>query len=198
MRHATRRPFSKSCSANFATASRVLEIGSGTGQHAVTVRASTSGICTGRPAISMRIMPASVPGSRLPVLDNVLRTSVHGCSRARRWRPAPTTRCFHRIPHTSWDIDAVRKMFALVGRACGDEGVFCLYGPFRKRRRVQYAEQCRFRRESAQARNPSMGIRDLETLDEFAAASRSAASSACTRCRRIITSSSGRKRRMTS
>jgi hypothetical protein len=65
-------------------------------------------------------------------------------------------------------IDAVRRMFSVVGDALRADGVFCLYGPFRTDGRFNTQSNEQFD-ASLRRRDPEMGIRDLETLDEFAA-----------------------------
>jgi hypothetical protein len=65
-------------------------------------------------------------------------------------------------------IDAVEAMFALVGDALRAGGVFCLYGPFRLCGTFNTPSNAQFD-TSLRNRDPRMGIRDLETLDEFGA-----------------------------
>jgi hypothetical protein len=60
----------------------------------------------------------------------------------------------------------VQKMFALVGSAMVDGGVFCLYGPFRQGGEFNTASNAAFD-ENLRSRNSDMGIRDIEALDEL-------------------------------
>jgi hypothetical protein len=66
-------------------------------------------------------------------------------------------------------IDAVKKMFALLGKALRDGGVFCLYGPFQRNGEFNTQSNADFD-TSLRQRDPAMGIRDIERLDEFASA----------------------------
>ena len=64
-------------------------------------------------------------------------------------------------------IEAVQKMFALVGKALSDGGVFCLYGPFRQGGEFNTPSNAAFH-QTLRSRNPEMGIRHLESLDGYA------------------------------
>ena len=66
-------------------------------------------------------------------------------------------------------IAAVERMFALLAGVLRKEGVFCLYGPFRQRGDFNAASNAEFHR-SLRRQDSDMGVRDLEDLDEFAAA----------------------------
>jgi hypothetical protein len=66
-------------------------------------------------------------------------------------------------------IDAVEKMFSLVGAALRPGGVFCLYGPFRQGGEFNTMSNADFDANLRQ-RDVVMGIRDIEKLDEFALA----------------------------
>ena len=57
---------------------------------------------------------------------------------------------------------------SVVGDALRADGVFCLYGPFRIDGRFNTESNERFD-ASLRQRDPAMGIRDLETLDDFGA-----------------------------
>ena len=65
----------------------------------------------------------------------------------------------------SWE--AVVAMFDGVGRYLVPGGVFCLYGPFNEGGRFTSVSNEDFDR-SLRARDPSMGIRDVEALDSLA------------------------------
>jgi hypothetical protein len=66
-------------------------------------------------------------------------------------------------------IDAVERMFLLVGEALRPGGVFCLYGPFRQGGEFNTQSNADFDANLRQ-RDSVMGIRDIEKLDEFAVA----------------------------
>ena len=65
-------------------------------------------------------------------------------------------------------FDAVVEMFALVGKVLRPAGVFCLYGPFSREGRFNTSSNAAFD-ASLRARNPAMGIRDLDELDDVGA-----------------------------
>jgi SAM-dependent methyltransferase len=66
-------------------------------------------------------------------------------------------------------IDAVEKMFSLLGKALRHGGVFCLYGPFKRNGDFNTQSNADFD-ASLRQRDPAMGVRDIERLDEFASA----------------------------
>ena len=63
--------------------------------------------------------------------------------------------------------DAVEAMFELVGKLLGEGGLLVLYGPFRQKGQYNTESNAAFD-ESLRQRDPGMGIRDLEWLDELA------------------------------
>jgi SAM-dependent methyltransferase len=151
----------------FSSASRVLEIGSGTGQHAVAFAAAMdhlhwqtsdldenhagirawvddSGIDNIAPPLSMDVRDAEV--------ENDIYDAVFSSNTAH-----------------IMGIDAVEKMFSLVGAALRPGGVFCLYGPFRQGGEFNTMSNADFDANLRQ-RDVVMGIRDIEKLDEFALA----------------------------
>jgi hypothetical protein len=62
---------------------------------------------------------------------------------------------------------AVQRMFALAGAMLRPEGIFCLYGPFSRGGRFSTESNAAFD-ASLRARNPAMGIRDLDDLEVLA------------------------------
>lgn len=148
----------------FAASSRVLEIGSGTGQHAAQFAAAmphlqwqTSDRDESRGGISARVDDSDLPNLLSPLSLDV-RTAV--------------------VPEQSYDavfsantahimsFGSVSKMFSLVGEALRDSGVFCLYGPFRQDGAFNTASNAAFH-DNLRSRDPQMGVRDLEKLDEL-------------------------------
>ena len=148
----------------FRASHLLLEIGSGTGQHAVAFGAQlghlawqTSDRDENHESISAWINGAELPNV-LPPLSLDVRTAV--------------------LPRSSYDavfsantahimsFAAVEKMFELVSGVLKEEGVFCLYGPFAIGGEFNTPSNEEFDR-SLRNRDPEMGIRNLEDLDRL-------------------------------
>ncbi len=171
----TDRPFSEYAERNsgpildvlrneFSTSAKVLEIGSGTGQHAVRFASElphlqwqTSDRAENHEGIRAWVETSALRNLLPPLSLDVLTAD---------------------IPPQSWDaifsantahimsIKAVTKMFQIVSTALGDGGVFCLYGPFRQGGEFNTDSNAAFD-QSLRARDPEMGIRDIEFLDDL-------------------------------
>ena len=151
----------------FANVQHVLEIGSGTGQHAVAVGAAmphlewqTSDLDEHHAGIRAWIATAGLSNVREPVSLNVLTADLP----PNRYDAVFSANTAHIMNST-----AVEKMFALVATTLRDGGLFCLYGPFREAGAFSTPSNAEFDK-SLRAQNIGMGIRDLEALDELAAA----------------------------
>ena len=151
----------------FRNSSRVLEIGSGTGQHAVTFAAAldhlqwqTSDLDENHTGIRAWIDNAKLDNVAAPLSMDVREASVS----ENAYDAAFSSNTAHIM-----GIDAVEKMFSLIGRALRDEGVFCLYGPFRRDGAFNTQSNADFDADLRE-RHSVMGIRHIETLDDFAAA----------------------------
>lgn len=150
----------------FRHATDVLEIGSGTGQHAVTFAAAmprlrwqTSDLDGNHAHINAWIDAAGERGVRRPLSLDVRKATADAAS----YDAAFSANTAHIM-----SIHAVRRMFSVVGDALRAVGVFCLYGPFRIGGTFNTVSNERFD-ESLRGRDAAMGIRDLETLDGFGA-----------------------------
>jgi SAM-dependent methyltransferase len=151
----------------FRDSSCVLEIGSGTGQHAVAFAAAldhlhwqTSDLDENHTGIN-----AWIDASRL---DNVLTplsmdVRVAGVA-ADAYDAVYSSNTAHIM-----GIDAVESMYSLVGMALRQGGKFCLYGPFRCGGHFNTQSNADFDTD-LRGRDAVMGIRDIEMLDKFAAA----------------------------
>lgn len=150
-----------------ANARTVLEIGSGTGQHAaafgVALRHLTwqpSDLEENRAGIRARLAECAAPNVLDPVVLDVLAD------------PLPITgydAAFSANTAHIMSLAAVRRMFALVAASLNKGGIFCLYGPFRQGGEFNTPSNAGFD-ESLRSRDPAMGIRNLEELDAFALA----------------------------
>ena len=112
----------------FRNATRVLEVGSGTGQHAVAfasaldhLRWQTSDLDENHDGIQEWINHAQLDNVAPPLSMDVRVASVDAAT----YDAAFSSNTAHIM-----GIDAVERMFSLVGRALRERGVFCLYGPF--------------------------------------------------------------------
>jgi len=143
----------------------VLEIGSGTGQHAVVLGRElphldwqTSDRDENHAAICEWLRDAGLNNVREPLSFDVLTARVE----ANSYDAVFSANTAHIMSYP-----AVEQMFALVATALRDDGVFCLYGPFREGGEFNTDSNAQFHR-SLLATNPEMGIRHLEDLDQLA------------------------------
>jgi cyclopropane fatty-acyl-phospholipid synthase-like methyltransferase len=173
-----RKPYAESCDENrgailavigplFADRRAVLEIGSGTGQHAVHFAVQlphltwhTSDLPANHAGIRAWLDEAALANTRPPLALDVT---------AAEW-PAPavdavfsanTTHIMH------WPM--VEALFAGVGRLLPAGGRFVLYGPFNIGGRYTSPSNARFD-GFLKARDPASGIRDREALERLAQA----------------------------
>ena len=172
------RPWSEACERNrdpilerlrvhFPSRTTVLEIGSGTGQHAVHFAAAMpdwTWIATD--------VVAHLPGIRLWT-DEAGLANLHGplaldvCTG--EWPVDATDQVFSANTAHIMSWPAVIAMFAGAGRVLASRGRFALYGPF-NRDGVFTSESNRRFDEALRASDPRMGIRDDVELDRLAAA----------------------------
>jgi cyclopropane fatty-acyl-phospholipid synthase-like methyltransferase len=169
-------PFSEACERNkdpilgilrgaFASSRRVLEIGSGTGQHAVyfarhlpKLRWQPSDTEEYIGALRARIEQEGTANLAPPVLLDV---------RTHPWPVTDIDGIFsaNTLHIMSWE--AVREFFRGVGALLGSGGVLCVYGPFRYAGRYTSESNAVFDR-SLHERDGASGIRDFEAVDELA------------------------------
>ena len=143
----------------------VLEIGSGTGQHAVFFASElphlywqTSDLATNCAGIRAWVEHSELSNLGAPITLDVLKPLSIG----RRYDAIFSANTAHIM-----SIDAVIAMFSLAPSCLRDDGLFCLYGPFNESGGFTSESNRRFD-ESLRAENPEMGIRDLEFIDSLA------------------------------
>jgi cyclopropane fatty-acyl-phospholipid synthase-like methyltransferase len=148
----------------FEHASTVLEIGSGTGQHAVSFGNAlnhlfwqTSELIENHAGIHAWLDEEGLPNVRKPIELDVMAADVS---------PQDYDAVFSANTAHIMSYEAVEKMFSLVGKTLRENGIFCLYGPFRQGGEFNTQSNADFDR-SLRERNPEMGIRDLEALDKL-------------------------------
>lgn len=169
------KPYSQACDENkvpiagvlaayLGAAASLLEIGSGTGQHAVYFAARF-------PQVRWQAsdVPAYLPGIRLwldeaplPNLLPPLALDVEG-----PWPDARFDAVFSANTAHIMSDDSVAAMFRGVPRVLGPGGVFALYGPFNYGGAYTSESNARFDCW-LKSRDPQSGIKDFERLDALA------------------------------
>jgi cyclopropane fatty-acyl-phospholipid synthase-like methyltransferase len=172
------KPFSESSAENrepilavlrevFANCSKVLEIGSGTGQHAVYFGAElshlnwqTADLPQHHAGIRMWLDEAALPNVLAPIALDVNRSDwLDG-----RYDAVFSANTLHIV---SWP--EVEKFFAGVGTVLQPGGVLAIYGPFNYNGQFTSPSNARFDQWLKQ-RDPASGIRDFESVDALARA----------------------------
>ena len=170
------KPYAESCEQNrepilaviqplFSGCSHLLEIGSGTGQHAVYFAAEmphltwqTSDRVDNHAGINMWLEEAALVNTRPPL---ALDVSSDAWPR-RRFDAVFSANSVH-IMH--WpDVEA---MFAGIGRVLARDGIFALYGPFNYHGAYTSESNARFDQWLRQ-HDPGSGVRDFEELQRLA------------------------------
>jgi SAM-dependent methyltransferase len=169
-------PFSAACERNkdpilevlrirFASRSQVLEIGSGTGQHAVHFARSLSHLVwypteqlTYLADLTERVRLEGTPNLRAPTLLDV-RQAV--------WPLRSVDALFtaNTLHIMSWP--EVMALFQGIGNVLAPGGVLCIYGPFRYGDRYTSDSNQEFDR-MLQERDPLSGLRDLGAVRTLA------------------------------
>ncbi len=143
---------------------RILEIGSGTGQHIVFFatrfpgliwqpsdrRENLAGICL---RIEHEGAENTLPAIELDVLE--------------LWPDREFDAAFSANTAHIMAWEAVCAMFAGLGRQLASGGAFCLYGPFNQGGKFTAPSNEEFDRQ-LRTRVPHMGLRDIEALDSLA------------------------------
>ena len=178
----TDKPFSPACERNrdpiltvlrdaFPRHAHVLEIGSGTGQHAVHIAAALPGLrwqCSDRveqlPGIAQWLGEAGLPNTPSPVALDV-STGPWPVSDAAdgRFDAAFTANTLHIM---AWP--AVEACFAGLDRVLASNATLVVYGPFNIDGRFTSDSNAAFD-AWLKARDPASGLRDLAAVDALAA-----------------------------
>lgn len=150
-----------------ADSTRVLEVGSGTGQHAVYFAAGLpqllwqpSELAENLPPLAERIRLEGGANLRAPLALDV---------RDDPWPVAAVDAVFsaNTLHIMAWS--AVREFFHGVGAVLAPAGVLCVYGPFRFGGRHTSDSNVAFD-HYLRERDPESGVRDFEALDAEAQA----------------------------
>jgi SAM-dependent methyltransferase len=171
-------PFSDACERNkdpilgvlreaFADRTRVVEIGSGTGQHAVYFARhlphlawQPTDLREHLEGLAARIAAEGPPDLAVPVELDVLQA---------QWPPLTGDAVFsaNTLHIMSWP--AVEALFAGLRRVLTGGGVLAIYGPFRYGGQFTTASNAAFD-AMLRERDPDSGIRDFEAVNALAAA----------------------------
>ena len=147
---------------------RVLEIGSGTGQHVVHFARALPRI-EWQPSdrkeyladLAQRLEREGAPNIQ-PALELDVGAS---------WPDGPFAAVYSANTAHIMSWGEVRDMFEGVGRVLAPGGVFCLYGPFNEDGAFTAPSNAAFDHQLRQ-RDPHMGLRDLRDLESLARAHR--------------------------
>lgn len=170
------KPCAESCEQNkwpildvlrseFAATTRVLEIGSGTGQHAVFFAQhlphltwQTSDVAEYHSGILAWLEDAGLANVRPPLRLDVLRDA---------WPYQTFDGVFSANTAHIMGWPEVEAMFAGIGAILETGGRFCLYGPFNYDGKFTSESNARFD-QWLKARDPRSGVRNFEDLDRLA------------------------------
>ncbi|WP_461536641.1 DUF938 domain-containing protein [Spongorhabdus nitratireducens] len=170
------KPFSQACENNktpildvlqhyFKNSRKVLEIGTGTGQHAVHfarnmpfLQWQPTDLSENLPGQRLWFGEAQLPNLMSPLVLDVLDQN---------WPVSEFDAVFsantaHIMPWT-----AVEAMFSGIGKRMPAGGLFCQYGPFNYQGQFTSDSNARFD-ESLKQRAQHMGIRDFESIEQLA------------------------------
>ncbi len=175
MNQMTNKPYSQACENNkrpildiisqYFQSGLILEVGSGTGQHAVF-------FASGLPAVFWQTSDRLENHSGINLwisdfpADNLARPVALDVNQA-HWPLENAAGVFSANTAHIMDWDSVKNMFQGVSRVLEQGGHFCLYGPVNINGDFTSASNEAFDQHLRQ-RDPTMGIRDLEALQELA------------------------------
>ena len=170
------KPYSEACEKNqsailevlqsaLSRQHHVLEIASGTGQHAVHFGRAlphltwqTSELPHNHAGIRAWLDEAALPNVLPPVALDV--TDAH-------WPAGVVDTVFNANTVHIVSEPEVERMFAGIARTLSAGGILCLYGPFNYHKKFTSESNARFD-VWLKSRNPESGIRDFEVIDQLA------------------------------
>lgn len=151
----------------FADRRRVLEIGSGTGQHAAFFAAAlpqltwqASDIAPALAGIRAWLDAAGLPNTPPPLVLDVTRGD---------WPAGPFDACFSANTLHIMDWNAIRAMFVGLDATLADDALLAIYGPFNRNGAFTSPSNARFD-AWLRAQAPAQGLRDVEAVHDLARA----------------------------
>lgn len=165
------KPFSEACERNrgpilselkriFSDRKAVLEIGSGTGQHAACFAPELprltwqpSDVAEHLPGIRQWVEDAGAPNLRFPILLDVDAS----------WPTLSVDAAYSANTCHIMSWPQVERMFRGAGEALQPGGIFCVYGPFNYGGRHTSESNSRFD-AMLRSRDPASGLRDFEAI----------------------------------
>jgi SAM-dependent methyltransferase len=171
------RPYAESCEKNkepilavlkeiFAERKRVLEIASGTGQHAVYFGSELPHLIWQPSELARNLagIQAWLDEAQLPNVLAPLAIDVNDA----HWPVAAVDAIFNAntVHIISWP--EVERLFAHIARAIEPGGYVCLYGPYNYGGNFTSESNARFD-AWLKARDPNSGVRDFEAVNRLAA-----------------------------
>ncbi len=170
------KPFSQACENNqpfileilaplFTAGQRVLEVGSGTGQHAVHFAANLPELhwqCSDRRE-NLKGIQAWIDDAKLPNLAPPVALDARDVD----WPQPPFDGIYsaNTLHIMSWH--EVELFFSHLRKSLKDDGLLCIYGPFNYQGKYTAASNASFDQWLKQ-RNPQSGIRDFEAINALA------------------------------
>jgi cyclopropane fatty-acyl-phospholipid synthase-like methyltransferase len=145
----------------------VLEIGSGTGQHAVYFAAHLPEL-SWQPSEVADLLPTLAERVRLEGAAN-LKAPIALDVREARWPDTGADAVFSANTLHIMGADAVEDFFRGAGAVLGENGVLCVYGPFNYRGRYTSDSNAQFD-AWLKTRDRQSAIRDFEVVDALARA----------------------------
>lgn len=170
------KPYSQACENNkqvilekltavFTSPGTVLEIGTGTGQHAVHFARHLPHL-TWQPSDHPDNYQLCLPWIEDSGLDNINTPLALDVNQS-NWNLPPINGVFSANTAHIMSWEDVKAMFRGVSAHLQQGEAFCLYGPFNYNGQFTSASNQQFNRYLKQ-QNPAMGIRDMEDLKEVA------------------------------
>lgn len=172
----TEMPYSQACENNkkpilaaltqlLNTPGLVLEIGTGTGQHAVYFAQALPHLVW-QPSDRPEVVETSQPRIKAANLSN-LKSPIPLEVTKRPWPVAQADAVYSANTAHIMSWTEVTAMFAGVSSLLAEDRLFCLYGPFHYQGRATSASNAAFDQQ-LRLRDPAMGIRDMDDLEPLA------------------------------